>query len=153
MNIVDVSIDEGVDPAPDPAGTEAFVHRVLTELSIDGWEVSVRFCGDDLIRSLNRDYRNIDEPTDVLSFSQTEGDPMGSGGEGPVVAGDLVISVSAAGRSVVEFGVDLEQELKRLIVHGLLHLYGEDHSDNAPEQPMLQRQEALVDRLAEERLF
>ncbi|TVR01847.1 MAG: rRNA maturation RNase YbeY [Spirochaetaceae bacterium] len=153
MNVADVSIDEGVEPAPDPAKTVSFVHRVLAELSIDGWEISLRFCDDELIRSLNREYRHIDEPTDVLSFSQTEGDPMGGAADGPVVAGDLVISVAAAGRSAVEFDVELEQELKRLIIHGVLHLAGYDHSDNSSDQPMLQRQEALVDSLAEERLL
>ena len=59
-------------------------------------------------------------------------------------AGDIVISVDTLAKNAVEFDVSQDQELKRLLIHGVLHLSGMDHSDNSPEQPMLQLQEILL---------
>ena len=65
-------------------------------------------------------------------------------------AGDIVISVDTLAKNAVEFDVSQDQELKRLLIHGILHLSGMDHSDNSPEQPMLQFQEiVLQDFIAE----
>jgi probable rRNA maturation factor len=131
------------------AGVGRFCRATLHELAIDGWELSVLLAGDDTVRELNRGWRGIDAPTDVLSFSQTEGVPVPRGAP-RTAAGDIVISLPAAERQAAAAGVPVEQELRRLLVHGILHLKGMDHGAGSVE--MIPLQEALLERL-EERLF
>ncbi|HWR11766.1 MAG TPA: rRNA maturation RNase YbeY [Rectinemataceae bacterium] len=121
---------------------EAFASRALAAMGKDNWVLSLLFCGDDFIRTLNRDYRNKDEATDVLSFSM--GDTIEEEGGALFIAGDIVISIPALERNAEEFGVSRDEELKRLMIHGILHLSGMDHEDNSPLQPMLVEQEALL---------
>jgi probable rRNA maturation factor len=96
------------------------------------------------VHALNRDYRGIDRTTDVLSFSQLEGEPApaASGVLGYRVLGDVVISVEQAARQA-ENG-DLEAELCRLIVHGLCHLRGFDHAKAAEARRMRAEEERLL---------
>ena len=101
------------------------------------------FCDDNFIRDLNREYRGIDNPTDVLSFESGDFYP-GEDGKEWFNAGDIVISVDTLKENSKEFLVDENEELKRLLVHGLLHLSGMDHKDNSPEQEMLVFQEELL---------
>jgi len=126
-----------------------FALAALDELGKRNWLVSLVLCGDGMIHKLNRDYRRIDAPTDVLSFTLGEYEPVeeGKSAEPVYIAGDIVISVPAMERNSSEFHVSPDEELRRLIVHGLLHLSGMDHADNSPEQPMLLQQEDLVRRL------
>ncbi len=126
-----------------------FALAVLDELGTRDWLVSLVFCGDGMMQELNRDYRHIDAPTDVLSFTLGEYEPVEEGNSGkPVyIAGDIVVSVPAMERNAIEFLASPDEELRRLIVHGVLHLSGMDHTDNSPEQPMLRQQEDLVRRL------
>ena len=107
--------------------------------------LDIVFTDDRTIRVLNRDYRGKDRPTDVLSFSLLEGvsprDPI------PFSMGDLVISVPTARRQAREYGVSLNDELRRLIVHGILHLCGYDHEGVAPREAARMRrlERALVE--------
>ena len=86
-------------------------------------EISVLFTNDLEIKKLNHLFRHKNKPTDVLSFSQLEGV------HGGTVLGDLVISLDMAKRQAKEYKVTLDQEVLRLIIHGLLHLYGYDHEN------------------------
>jgi len=113
--------------------------------------LSLLFCGDDFIRTLNRDYRNKDEATDVLSFSM--GDSIEEEGNTIFIAGDIVISIPSLARNAEEFNVSRDEELKRLIIHGILHLSGMDHEDNSPLQPMLAEQEAILKTVQGERIL
>ncbi|MCX7027076.1 MAG: rRNA maturation RNase YbeY [Spirochaetes bacterium] len=130
---------------------EGFVLSALDVVGTKDWEVSILFCGDEFIRNLNRDYRGIDEATDVLSFGM--GETVTEGDEKIYISGDLVISLPACERNAHEFGVEPDEELKRLILHGLLHLLGMDHVDNAADEPMLLRQEAILAAIAGERIL
>ncbi|MFH0803220.1 MAG: rRNA maturation RNase YbeY [bacterium] len=95
-------------------------------------ELSLFFCDDETIRRLNREYRGKDVATDVLSFSQREGDLPPEPLDGTIVLGDIVISVPFARRQAERLGRDLEEELIFLSLHGLLHLLGyEDESPSA----------------------
>ncbi|TVQ38386.1 MAG: rRNA maturation RNase YbeY [Spirochaetaceae bacterium] len=156
MNSVDVTVDDDPDDAPEAAAVARFADTVLQELGIKNWELSLTLCGDRRMKTLNREFRDRDETTDVLSFSQLEGDrppPVhGTEEEHTVFAGDIVVCLPHARRNAIQFGVDAEEEVKRLIVHGVLHLAGYEHGDNSSEQPMLREQERLVSRLTEERL-
>lgn len=121
---------------------------------IDG-EVALTFVDDEQIHELNRDYRGIDRPTDVLSFAMNdtiddeleivyaleEGEEME---EVPEVLGDIIISIPRAKLQSDEFGHSLEREIGFLFVHGFLHLLGYDHQDQAAEDEMMGKQEAVL---------
>jgi probable rRNA maturation factor len=101
------------------------------------YEVSLRLTDDATIRTLNRDYRGKDKPTDVLAFAQREGPAAELH---PDVLGDLVISVDTARRQAKR---GLHAELLHLASHGLCHLLGYDHRDDAEERTMNARAAAL----------
>ncbi|MCQ2595293.1 MAG: rRNA maturation RNase YbeY [Treponemataceae bacterium] len=124
-----------------------FVTKVLDNLEKDHWELSVLFCNDKFIWDLNRQYRQIDNPTDVLSFEQGD-EYTDENDETWFTAGDIVISLDTLKTNCTEFGVTENEELKRLLIHGVLHLSGMDHSDNSPEQPMLKFQEEILAKMA-----
>jgi probable rRNA maturation factor len=101
------------------------------------YDVSVRLVDDAAIHALNRDYRRKNQPTDVLAFAQREGP---AGGLHPGVLGDVVISVDTARRQARR---GLYRELLHLASHGLCHLLGYDHRDDAEERTMNARAHAL----------
>lgn len=107
-------------------------------------ELSLLLVSDAVMRQLNRDWRGADRPTDVLSFSQSEG----PGGAPPGLLGDVVISLDSARRQAAERAASLGSELDRLLIHGVLHLLGYDHERSAAEARRMQRRErALARRL------
>jgi probable rRNA maturation factor len=131
--------------------------------SVGSGDVTVTFVTDDAIRELNLQYRNLDKPTDVLSFSMWEegefeteiryvddedvsDDPELSElvdlPDDPI--GDIVISVPTALRQSEEYGHSLEREVGFLFVHGFLHLIGYDHEDETAEQTMTEKQERVL---------
>ncbi len=130
---------------------ETFALKVLDLLGLRNWSLSVLFCGDDFIQSLNREYRSKDEATDVLSFIM--GENVEEGDHKRYIAGDVVISVPAMERNAVEFSVEPDEELKRLLIHGILHLSGKDHENNDESQPMLAEQESILAALKGERIL
>lgn len=142
MNVVEISV-EGIGTPVWLERARAFALAVLSRLGKDGWDLSILICDDSFIRGLNRQYRDRDEATDVLSFEQGDlyRDPQGSE---RYLAGDIVISLDALARSAEEFGISRDEELRRLIAHGVLHLSGMDHEDNDPSRPMLLLQEELL---------
>lgn len=142
-NMVLVSVQEGLEPPRWLGRVHPFVMAVLDRLEFSGWELSVMFCDDGFIRRLNGRYRGIDIPTDVLSFEQG-GTYEDDSGRKWFSAGDIVISVDTLARNAREFSVAQDEELKRLLVHGVLHLAGHDHSDNSPGQEMLKMQESIL---------
>ena len=92
-------------------------------------ELDITIVDDEEIHQLNRDYRNVDRPTDVLSFAldeDEEDEPELMEGQ-PHLLGDIIISAETATRQAEEFGHGLEREIVYLAVHGLLHLLGYDH--------------------------
>ena len=131
------SRDVPLPPWTGAAGS--FIKSVLKRLGLKDWELSVLFCNNKYIKSLNAEYRNRDEATDVLSFPIGEMSPSGT-----FMAGDLVISLDALKENARFFGVSEDEELRRLLVHGILHLSGEDHATNGIEEPMLETQEELL---------
>ncbi|MBL8968711.1 MAG: rRNA maturation RNase YbeY [Spirochaetaceae bacterium] len=151
MNEVEISL-EGVEDLPWIEALRGFALLALDALGKSDWDLSILFCDDAFIRGLNRQYRDKDEPTDVLSFEQGDRyrDPEGVE---RLLAGDIVISLGGLERNVAEFGVGADEELKRLVVHGILHLSGMDHADNDPAQPMLRAQEELLATLPAARIL
>ena len=107
---------------------EIFIQDVLNHLGFENWEMNVLFCDDKFMQEMNLQYRNIDSPTDVLSFEQ--GDYYLDDEENEIFsAGDILISDETLIKNAKEFNIAKNDELKRLLVHGILHLSGEDHSE------------------------
>jgi probable rRNA maturation factor len=125
---------------------------------VDRGEVALTFVDNEAIRELNRDYRGLDQPTDVLSFAMmevTEDELEMVGGAGlsdePApereyadLLGDIIISVPKAIEQSEEYGHSLERELGFLFVHGFLHLIGYDHQEEAAERTMFDLQEQIL---------
>lgn len=114
-------------------------------------EVSVTFTDNEGIHELNRKFRNIDRPTDVLSFPLF--DYTGESEEPPVdefvgMLGDIVISLEQAKKQAEEFGHSFEREAAFLTVHSMLHLLGYDHEAGGDEEAdMRRRQREILDRM------
>jgi len=105
-------------------------------------EVSVLFCGDKEIARLNSQYLGKNHPTDVLSFSQAEGESFPPGET--ALLGDIVISVPTARQAAKEYRVSVREEVLRLVIHGLLHLLGYDDENPLARKEMFKVQEELV---------
>ncbi len=129
---------------------EQTLYRALELLEVpNDAEVSVIFVSDESIRALNREYRGIDEPTDVLSFPQLEGEEL-LDIENVLILGDIVVNMERAVSQAEAYGHSLERELAFLLVHGLLHLLGYDH-DAEFEGEMRDKQEAILQELGIQR--
>ncbi len=133
-----------------PTGVRLLVRRccnaVLTfEDFTEPAEISVTFVDDVRIHELNREYRNVDKSTDVLSF------PLGEDGvydkdldTGACLLGDIVISVETAVRQAEEYGHTLQREIGFLTVHSMLHLLGYDHVNGGMEEVRMREKEEHV---------
>ncbi len=107
----------------------------------DKCEVSITLVDNEEIHALNREYRGVDRPTDVLSFPIFDEDDMG----GKTILGDIVLSLERAREQAEEFGHSFEREAAFLTVHSMLHLLGYDHEEGkAQESEMFSRQEAIL---------
>lgn len=115
----------------------ARAHTFLDALGLQG-ELSLVVTTDAAIRDLNRDWRGKDKPTDVLSFPQEPS--LG-------LLGDVVISLDTARRQAAERSAALSDELARLLAHGLLHLLGHDHENDADARRMAQAEVKLLGRV------
>ncbi|GGJ83338.1 endoribonuclease YbeY [Lentibacillus kapialis] len=117
-------------------------------------EVSVTFVSNQEIKEINRNYRQQDRPTDVISFAMQEKvtDEVEIIGEDlPLMLGDIVISVDKAEEQADEYEHSLERELSFLTVHGFLHLLGYDHMNKEDEAEMFQKQEDILGEFGIER--
>ena len=111
-------------------------------------EISVTFTDNEGIREINREHREIDAPTDVLSFPILGDDEDGdtNPGTGAVILGDIVLSLERAREQAAEFGHSFTREVAFLTVHSVLHLLGYDHVNSEEEdKEMRARQHAILD--------
>ncbi len=123
------------------------INKALAYMGIDNrCEVSVTLTDDEQIHKLNREHRNVDKSTDVLSFPQYEADELDYFEEDEeIVLGDIVISLEHARRQAQEYGHSYVRELAFLCVHSVLHLLGYDHIEKADEEVMLGLQKEILD--------
>lgn len=129
------------------------VKTVKKELGIDSaLGLSVTYCDNEYIRELNKNYRNKDSATDVLSFAIEDGEDLSFIEELKKALsvreiGDIVISYERASEQASEYGHSLERELCFLFVHGVLHLLGYDHMEKDDEKVMFDLQNKILDIL------
>jgi probable rRNA maturation factor len=150
MNRVAISA-RGIALPPWKGAARGYIRRVLKHINRDGWDLSVLFCDDAYIRALNARFRGADEATDVLSF--VLGETTEEQGRRRFLPGDLAISLETLAENARYFRVSEDEELRRLLIHGILHLDGLDHDTNDPTQPMLQLQEKILAELSGERII
>ena len=132
----------------------SFTDLVLEHLSIENWEFSITLCDDKYIHEINREYRKKDKPTDVITFVMSDEPFPIEGGEVELYsAGDIIISLDTVNENSKYFKVEYEEELKRVLIHGILHLKGLDHETNESYEEMLILQEKIVLKLSKRRLF
>ena len=119
-------------------------------------EVDVTIVDDEEIHALNRDYRGMDKPTDVLSFALDEeaedsDEPELIGGPEEHLYGDIIISAETALRQAEEYGHGLEREMTYLAVHGMFHLLGYDHMTDDDKAVMREMEEKIMKKVHLER--
>lgn len=131
-----------------------FVEKILQhaarEEKIEDAELSVSFVTNDTIREINREYRDKDQPTDVISFAmeeQGEGEVVIQDSGEPRVLGDIIISLDRTREQAADYGHSFERELGFLAVHGFLHLVGYDHMNEDDEENMFAKQDVILSSL------
>ncbi len=123
---------------------EKYVIAVLNHMGISKESDLLILVEDDLyLQKLNREYRNIDAPTDVLSFPAGHLDPD----TGHIYLGDVVISFPTANKQALEAGLSLQDEFSLLVVHGVLHLLGFDHDEPERKAKMWSAQNQILETL------
>lgn len=145
MNIIfdgDMLPEESVIEKMRQAACEALAYENVTN---DDIEISLTFTDEDEIREINRDYREIDSVTDVLSFPQFES-PQDIPESGYCLLGDVVICVPRAESQAEEYGHSEERELVYLFTHSMFHLLGYDHMEEEEKRVMRQAEEAVMEK-------
>lgn len=129
----------------DEEKVERAVLETLIAHNSEDSEVSVLLTDDPHMTQLNREYRGIDAPTDVLSFAMREGEDNNNLNAN--ILGDVVISLETADRQAKEETHSLEEEVAFLTVHGVLHLLGYDHQSQNEACVMFEKQNIILQRL------
>ena len=132
--------EEYVDEDVDVEKLEKILQEMLDYLKLENVEVSVLLVDNEEIKKLNEEWREKDRPTDVLSFPINEETPYGC-----KLLGDIVISVPYAKEHAKEFDNTFQEEIVRLLAHGLLHLLGYDHERSEEDAKiMFQKEKELI---------
>jgi probable rRNA maturation factor len=147
-NVVSVAALDG-EPPRWVGSFGRFCLKLLDAAGVGNAELSVALTGDRRMRELNRRYREVDRTTDVLSFRQEGPELRGR----KVPLGDIVISVPAVERNARRYGVSVEEELRRVTAHGILHLRGSDHRGASERARMTAEQEMLLAKTEREKVF
>jgi len=146
--VIDVMVEVEPESVPDGVADllETAVRATLAhEQQAPPLELSILLTGDADIQQMNRDFRGVDKPTDVLSFPA--GDALPGMEDADPYLGDIAISVPYAARQAAQAGHDLAGELQLLTIHGVLHLLGYDHDEAAAKEAMWGAQTAVLAQL------
>lgn len=156
-NRIFISMQDGLSAPKWLEHVEDYMIKAMDFLNYSNEEVSLLFCTDDFIQELNKSYRDIDSPTDVLSFENDES--YQEEGVNWHCMGDIAISLDTLPKNAAYFHQNENQELKRLLLHGLLHLNGMDHGEEhieegvKPTGEMLVLQEDILEKLKDETII
>ena len=143
-NRTDFEISGEIMEAVEKACLETLKYEAFDE----DCEISLSFVTNEEIHQINRQFRNVDAPTDVLSFPQLtfeEGEEADVNENGEIVLGDIFISVERAKEQAEEYGHGLKREIAFLTVHSMLHLLGYDHMEKDEEEDMFRRQKEILE--------
>ena len=120
---------------------ETLLNNTVKFLSIEEAIFNVIIIDDEKIHEINREYRNVDRPTDVISFALEDDKTMTSEVR---ILGDIYVSIDTARRQAYEYYNTEKEELRFLIIHGLLHLLGYDHMNESDEKEMMSLEEEVL---------
>jgi probable rRNA maturation factor len=148
---IEIFIEEEFRGVVNGGWVKKIVRQVLkVERVVPPYEVSLVFTDSETVKQLNRDYRGVDEPTDVLAFSMLPQKGTDSSfalpPDGVTRLGEVIISYPQAVAQAKEQGHSPERELALLVIHGILHLLGYDHEEPEEESKMRQRERELLER-------
>ena len=153
MNRVDIGSSDFPLPEWSPK-LKKYVKKVLSVLEKDKWDISILLCGDKTITALNKLYRKKARATDILTFSMEEGEKFPANNRlKSRKTGDLVISLDSMRKNAKRFKIHEDEELRRLLIHGILHLDGMNHLNNNENEPMLRLQEEILIKLSGEHIL
>jgi len=149
--VIGVRVEPEFQALVDKSWIRKIVRQVLEAEELAApYEVSLVFTDSETVRRLNRDYRGVDEPTDVLAFYML---PQGAADssfalppDGVIRLGEVIVSYPQAVTQAEERRHSTQRELALLIIHGILHLVGYDHEEPEEERKMRHREEELLDR-------
>lgn len=142
--MIDVTVEAPWEPAAETAVREAIATAAAALPAASG-EVSVVLTDDARIRKLNRDWRKVDKPTNVLSFPALA--RPGPGGAPAGLIGDIVIAYETTAREAAAEGKTFAHHLAHLAVHGFLHLLGYDHETDSEAEEMERLETRILARL------
>jgi probable rRNA maturation factor len=138
-NIIQINILPGLKAFVEKKDLESTASKILAHLKIEESEISITLIDNKSIREFNNQYRGIDMETDVLSFTGYEINPE----NGHRMLGDILISIPMAQKQAADLDHSLEDEIKVLMIHGILHLLGYDHEKKSEEEQMFTLQAML----------
>lgn len=140
---------ESIEAIPWQDWLQTWMQSLSPQINLtQGCEIGLKLASDRQMQTFNSQYRSMDKPTDVLAFAATEADlALPTELNEPLYLGDLVISLDTAWRQAKEQNHSLVTEIAWLASHGLLHLLGWDHPDEASLQQMLGQQAQLIQLL------
>ncbi len=141
MNEVELikKVDEEIDELEE---VRKFIDFALKEQKLDNVVFNVIIIDNEEIHKINKEYRGIDRPTDVISFALEDDDTFVAMEKR--ILGDIYISIDKAREQAVEYGHSLLRELCFLTIHGILHLLGYDHMEASEEKIMFELQERIL---------
>jgi probable rRNA maturation factor len=146
---IGISVEEKFKGLVDEEWAKRVAQQVLVAESVaPPYEISLVFTNPETVQRLNRDYRGVDEPTDVIAFymlPQKENSPtFVLPPDGITRLGEVIISYPKAVEQSREQGHSVDKELALLIIHGILHLLGYDHQQTEEEKRMREREQELL---------
>ncbi len=144
QNMIEINRKKSFPQSPDTSLLQLAARTALLQQGAPkDITLSLLLTDDTQIKSLNRDYRGIDAPTDVLSFEVRERDPE----TGLLYLGEIIISIPYAMRQAKKKGHSLNAEAQLLLVHGILHLLGYNHAEEEEKEKMWEAQTAILSKL------
>ena len=148
---IEISVEEKFRGVVDEGWVKKIVRQVLKAEGVaPPYEVSLVFTGSEMVKQLNRDYRGVDEPTDVLAFYMLPKKGADSSfalpPDGVTRLGEVIISYPQAVAQAKEQGHSPQRELALLVIHGILHLLGYEHEEPEEESEMRARERELLEQ-------
>ena len=141
MNRVEI-FNEYKEDVPEKDEIKKLVDYAIKYQKLDKLEFNIIFVDDIYIHELNKNYRGVDRPTDVISFALEDGEKIDTGDYR--MLGDIYISIDRAKAQAIDYGHSFLRELSFLSVHGFLHLLGYDHMKKEDEEVMFGLQEEIL---------
>ena len=148
VNFIDIEENENYLELIEKVIGQAFSTEKIDKLNL---YINVILTNPENIRKINKEYRNIDKETDVLSFPMFEKNEiekmLKNGNDIQDVLGDIIISISRVEEQAKEYGHSFEREFSYMLVHGFYHLMGDDHMNDEEKQEMRLKEENVLNKL------